>query len=182
MRTAVELRLHGRGGQGGVTCAKILAAAYGRLGRYVQTFGDYAGERSGAPVRAYTRVADEPITNRNKVYEPDHLVVLDPNLLGDATVAGLRPGGTLLLNTTEPLEAYADRYPAFRLATIDATGIARRHGIGTRSVVIVNTTIVGAWARAMEIPLALMEEPLVLIELLIHARRKFTSMDCSSDS
>ncbi len=100
----LEIRLHGRGGQGGVTCAKILAAIYARLGKSVQTFGDYAGERSGAPVRAYTRVSDEPITNRNKVYEPDHLVVLDPTLLGDDVVAGLAPGGTLLINTPEPLD------------------------------------------------------------------------------
>ncbi|MHC4920708.1 MAG: 2-oxoacid:acceptor oxidoreductase family protein, partial [Planctomycetota bacterium] len=72
MKQTLEIRLHGRGGQGGVTCAKILAAAYARLGKSIQTFGDYAGERSGAPVRAYTRVSDEPITNRNKVYNPDH--------------------------------------------------------------------------------------------------------------
>ena len=81
-RTGTEIRLHGRGGQGGVTCAKIIAAVHARLGKCVQTFGDYAGERSGAPVRAYTRVADETITNRNKVYEPDHLLVLDETLLG----------------------------------------------------------------------------------------------------
>ena len=60
-----------------MTCAKLLAACYARLGKHVQTFGDYAGERSGAPVRAYTRVDDAPVTNRNKVYRPDHVVVLD---------------------------------------------------------------------------------------------------------
>ncbi|HEX5131060.1 MAG TPA: 2-oxoacid:acceptor oxidoreductase family protein, partial [Candidatus Krumholzibacteria bacterium] len=104
---ALEIRLHGRGGQGGVTCAKILAAIYARLGKSVQTFGDYAGERSGAPVRAYTRVSDEPITNRNKVYHPDHLLVLDPTLLCDDVIAGLVPGGLLLINTPEPPSAFA---------------------------------------------------------------------------
>ncbi len=153
----LEIRLHGRGGQGGVTCAKILAAIYARLGKSVQTFGDYAGERSGAPIRAYTRVADEPIANRNKVYNPDQLLVLDPTLLGADTVAGLVPGGLLLLNTTEPLAALKERFARFRVATIDATSIARKHGIGTRSVVIVNTTIAGAYARAVDLPLEALE-------------------------
>jgi 2-oxoacid:acceptor oxidoreductase gamma subunit (pyruvate/2-ketoisovalerate family) len=153
----LEIRLHGRGGQGGVTCAKILAAIYAGLGKSVQTFGDYAGERSGAPVRAYTRVADQPVTNRNKVYEPHHLLVLDPTLLGDEVVAGLAPGGALVLNTSEPAAAFAGRFERFRLATVDATAIARRHGIGTRSVVIVNTTIAGAFARAVGLPLPALE-------------------------
>lgn len=154
----MEIRLHGRGGQGGVTCAKILAAVYARLGKSVQTFGDYAGERSGAPVRAYTRVSDEPITNRNKVYQPDHLLVLDLSLLGDDTVAGLAPGGTLLLNSTEGPEAFAAKFGAFRVATVDATGIARKHRIGTRSVVIVNTTIAGAFVKALGIRPEVLEE------------------------
>ncbi len=154
----MEIRFHGRGGQGGVTCAKIIASAYARLGRRVQAFGDYAGERSGAPVRAYTRVSDEEITNRNKVYHPDHLVVLDPHLLGGDTVAGLRPGGTLLLNTPHDLDHYDGRYTGFRLATVDASAIARRHGIGTRTVVIVNTTLAGAFARVHGIPLEVLEE------------------------
>ncbi|MEE8469576.1 MAG: 2-oxoacid:acceptor oxidoreductase family protein, partial [Planctomycetota bacterium] len=154
----VEIRLHGRGGQGGVTCAKILAAAYARLGKNVQTFGDYSGERSGAPVRAYTRVSDDPITNRNKVYRPDHLVVLDSSLLGADTVAGLAPGGTLLLNTSEPLEAIDGKLAAFRIAVVDATTIARSHGIGSRSLVIVNTTLAGAFARLHEIDLDVLEQ------------------------
>jgi len=153
----MEIRLHGRGGQGGVTCAKIIATVYGQLGKSVQAFGDYAGERSGAPVRAYVRIADGPITLRNKVYEPDHLIVLDPSLLGDATVAGLRPGGVLLVNTPEPPAPISARYPGFRVATVDATAIARANGIGSRSLVIVNTTIAGAFARVMGLPIAALE-------------------------
>lgn len=141
-----------------MTCAKILAAVYARLGKSVQTFGDYAGERSGAPVRAYARVSDEPITNRNKVYEPDHLVVLDVSLLGDDTVAGLAPGGTLLLNSADGPEAFAAKFGDFRVATVDATAIARRHKIGTRSVVIVNTTIAGAFVKALGISMDVLEE------------------------
>ena len=149
----MEIRLHGRGGQGGVTCAKILAAIYARLGRSVQTFGDYAGERSGAPVRAYTRVSDQPIINRNKVYEPDHLVVLDPSLLGHDVIAGLKHDGTLLVNADEAANSFDNDFRAFKLAVVDATGIARKHGIGTRSVVIVNTTIAGAFAKLHDLTL-----------------------------
>ncbi len=154
----MEIRIHGRGGQGGVTCAKLLAAVYGRLGKSVQAFGDYAGERSGAPVRAYVRVSDGAITNRNKVYRPDHLLVLDPTLLGAGTLAGLAPGGWLLVNTPEAPDRLAPTAPAFRWASVDATGIARRHGIGTRSVVIVNTTVAGAYARALDLPFSALED------------------------
>ena len=154
---ALEIRLHGRGGQGGVTCAKIIAAVYAELGKSVQTFGDYSGERSGAPVRAYTRVSDDPISNRNKVYDPDHLLVLDPTLLSDEVVQGLQPGGTLLLATSAPMESFVGRFEAFRLALIDATAIARRHKIGTRSVIIVNTTVAGAFVKALGLPLSALE-------------------------
>ena len=155
---ALEIRLHGRGGQGGVTCAKLLAAAYVKLGKSVQTFGDYAGERSGAPVRAYTRVSDSPITNRNKVYSPDHLLILDPTLIGDDTVAGLAAGATVLINTADAPAKFRARLGRFRIATVDATAIAREHGIGTRTVVIVNTTITGAYAKVVGIPLPILEE------------------------
>lgn len=154
---SLEIRVHGRGGQGGVTCAKILAATYARLGRSVQTFGDYAGERSGAPVRAYTRVSDQPIQNRNKIYDPDEVLVLDPTLLDRDAVSGLARGGLLLVNTPGTPDALAAAYGNFRVAAVDATAIARRLGIGTRSVVIVNTTIAGAYARAAGIPLDALE-------------------------
>lgn len=154
----MEIRLHGRGGQGGVTCAKILAAAYARLGQHVQTFGDYAGERSGAPVRAYTRTSAERIENRNKVYKPDHVIVLDRHLLGRDTLDGLAQGGILLVNTAEDFASLGGGYEDYRLALVDATSIARRHGIGTKSVVIVNTTIAGAFARLGGIPLDVLEE------------------------
>lgn len=150
---SIEIRLHGRGGQGGVTCAKILAAAYAEQGFSVQTFGDYAGERSGAPVRAYTRISDEPVTNRNKVYHPDRLLVLDPSLLGASVIEGLVPGGALLLNTPDPISAFEDQFEAFEVGVVDASEIARRHGIGTKTVVIVNTTIAGAYAKLNNIPL-----------------------------
>ena len=153
----MEIRLHGRGGQGGVTCVKILAALYARLGKHVQAFGDYGGERSGAPVRAYLRVGDSPVASRNKVLQPDHLLVLDPTLLDERAAAGLRPGGLMLVNSPEPPSVLGERFAAFRVATVDATAIARRHGIGSRALVIVNTTIVGAVARLLDLPLPVLE-------------------------
>ena len=109
----IEIRIHGRGGQGGVTLAKILAAAEHREGKSVQAFGVYAAERSGAPVQAYLRCDDEPIHNPNQIYEPDHLIVLDPTLISPAILSGLKPGGWILLNCEKPPEHYAgqDAWP-----------------------------------------------------------------------
>ncbi len=154
----LEIRLHGRGGQGGVTCAKLIAAIYAQLGLNVQTFGDYGAERSGAPVRAFTRVDPEPIKNRNKVYRPDHLLVLDAALLGPQVLDGVAAGAVILLNSAERAEKYVERFVDFRFGIIDATGIARKHGIGTSSVVIINTTLVGAYAKLLGLPLEVLEE------------------------
>ncbi len=150
----VEIRIHGRGGQGGVTLAKLIATSRFLRGRSVQAFGLYAAERSGAPIQAFCRFDDEPIRNRNLIYEPDHVVVLDPTLVGPGVAAGLKPGGWILLNTPEPPDALAATFPYNRLATVDATAIARGHGLGSRSVPIVNTALAGAVARMLEIPLA----------------------------
>jgi 2-oxoacid:acceptor oxidoreductase gamma subunit (pyruvate/2-ketoisovalerate family) len=154
----LEVRVHGRGGQGGVTCAKLIAALYTQMGLHVQTFGDYGSERSGAPVQAYTRVDRHAISNRNKVYRPDHLIVLDEGLLGPQVLAGANLGAVLLLNSAAGLETYADAYPAYRFSVVDATAIAREHGIGSSSVVIINTTILGAYARLMGVPLRVLEK------------------------
>ncbi|MDH3454923.1 MAG: FAD-dependent oxidoreductase, partial [Desulfuromonadales bacterium] len=154
----LEIRLHGRGGQGGVTCAKLIAAIYAQMGLNVQTFGDYGAERSGAPVRAFTRVDRDPIKNRNKVYRPDHLLVLDAALLGPEVLDGVAPGAVILLNSAEQAEKYGASFADYRFGLIDATGIAREHGIGTSTVVIINTTLVGAYARLLGLPLEMLEE------------------------
>jgi len=148
----LEIRVHGRGGQGGVTCAKLLAAMYAEQGLHVQAFGDYGSERAGAPVRAFTRVDVATVTNRNKVYRPRHLLVLDVALLGDDALDGAEPGAVLLVNGARGLSVFSERHRAFQLAAVDATGIARRHGIGSAALVIVNTTIAGAYARVVGIP------------------------------
>jgi 2-oxoacid:acceptor oxidoreductase gamma subunit (pyruvate/2-ketoisovalerate family) len=153
----LEVRVHGRGGQGGVTCAKLIAALYTQMGLHVQTFGDYGSERSGAPVQAYTRVDRSPIANRNKVYRPDHLLVLDEGLMGPAVLAGTSAGALLLLNSAADVDSHAENCRDYRFGCVDATAIARAHGIGSRSVVIINTTVLGAYARLLGVPLAVLE-------------------------
>lgn len=153
----LEVRVHGRGGQGGVTCAKLIAALYTQMGLHVQTFGDYGSERSGAPIQAFTRVDRVAISNRNKVYQPDHLIVLDETLMGKQVLSGAAPGALLLLNAGTNLESYAGQYAEYRFGVVDATAIAREHGIGSSSVVIINTTILGAYARLLGMPLTALE-------------------------
>ena len=97
--TMIEIRIHGRGGQGGVTLAKLIATSRFLQGLSVQAFGLYAAERSGAPIQAFCRYSREPITNRNLIYEPDHVVVLDTTLIGPAIMDGLKPGGWICART-----------------------------------------------------------------------------------
>jgi 2-oxoacid:acceptor oxidoreductase gamma subunit (pyruvate/2-ketoisovalerate family) len=80
-----EITIHGRGGQGGVTLAKLIASAYFLQDKYVQAFGVYAAERSGAPVQAFVRIDDDEITNHNQVREPDHVIVIDRMLIRPAS-------------------------------------------------------------------------------------------------
>jgi 2-oxoacid:acceptor oxidoreductase gamma subunit (pyruvate/2-ketoisovalerate family) len=150
----IEIRIHGRGGQGGVTLAKIIATSRFLQGMSVQAFGLYAAERSGAPIQAFCRYDSRTITNRNLIYEPDHVIVLDPTLIGPAIVAGLKPGGWILVNSTAKARQLAEQFPLNRIATVDATSIARANGLGTRSVPIVNTALAGAAGRILGFPLA----------------------------
>jgi 2-oxoacid:acceptor oxidoreductase gamma subunit (pyruvate/2-ketoisovalerate family) len=149
----IEIRIHGRGGQGGVTLAKLIATSRFLQGLSVQAFGLYAAERSGAPIQAFCRYASQTITNRNLIYTPDHVIVLDPTLVGSEIAAGLKDGGWILINTPESPGEFTERFPRFRLATVDATRIARDNKLGTRSVPIVNTALVGAVGRMLDFPL-----------------------------
>ena len=150
----IEIRIHGRGGQGGVTLAKLIATSRFLTGHSVQAFGLYAAERSGAPVQAFCRYADEPITNRNLIYEPDHIIVLDPTLIGAQIAAGLKADGWILLNTAQAPGEFTNEFSHSRIATVDATTIARDNGLGTRSVPIVNTALAGAAGKMLGMPFA----------------------------
>jgi 2-oxoacid:acceptor oxidoreductase gamma subunit (pyruvate/2-ketoisovalerate family) len=148
----IEIRIHGRGGQGGVTLAKLIATSRFLQGQSVQAFGLYAAERSGAPVQAFCRYSDEPITNRNLIYEPDHIIVLDPTLIDAQIATGLKAGGWILLNSPQPPGEFTEQFPHNRIATVDATSIARANDLGTRSVPIVNTALAGAVGRMLGMP------------------------------
>jgi 2-oxoacid:acceptor oxidoreductase gamma subunit (pyruvate/2-ketoisovalerate family) len=143
----IEVTLYGRGGQGGVTLAKLIATAFFNRGKNAQAFGVYAAERSGAPVQAYVRIDDGQITNHNQIREPDHVIVLDPTLIGRAILTGMKPDGWVILNTSKPRAVFSETFAGFLIATIDATSIAAKYGLGTRAVPIVNTTMMGAIAR-----------------------------------
>jgi 2-oxoacid:acceptor oxidoreductase gamma subunit (pyruvate/2-ketoisovalerate family) len=149
----IEIRIHGRGGQGGVTLAKLIATSRFLQGLSVQAFGLYAAERSGAPIQAFCRYAPATITNRNLIYEPDHVIVLDPTLVGPDIAAGLKGGGWILINSPESPDAFAKQFPRYRIATVDATRIARDNKLGTRSVPIVNTALAGAVGKMLDFPL-----------------------------
>jgi len=143
----IEIRIHGRGGQGAVIASKLLASAVFREGKHVQSFPSFGVERRGAPVTAFTRIDDQPIRLRCQIYEPDHLVVLDPTLLKAVDVTtGLKAGGWIVINSSRPPASF--HLPAcYRVATVDASAIAIRHRLGPANAPIVNTAILGAFAR-----------------------------------
>jgi len=142
-----ELRFHGRGGQGTVVASKLLAVACFLEGREVQSFPMFGVERRGAPVTAFLRENDSPIRLRCEILEPDDLLVLDATLIGAVDVtAGLKPGGSILINSPLKPAAYPRLIERFRVATVDAGGIATRHGLGSQTQPIVNTAILGAFA------------------------------------
>jgi 2-oxoacid:acceptor oxidoreductase gamma subunit (pyruvate/2-ketoisovalerate family) len=143
-----ELRIHGRGGQGAVIASKLLASALFLEGKSVQSFPAFGVERRGAPVTAFVRFSDGPIWLRCEVTTPDDLVVLDPTLIGAIDVtAGLKPGGSILINSEREPGDYADLSGRFRVATVDASAIARKHRLGSKTQPIVNTAILGAFAH-----------------------------------
>ena len=145
----IEFVIHGRGGRGGVTLAKLIAGAYYRRGLHVQAFGVYGPERTGAPVQAYVRVDEREIDVYGVVSTPDHVIIVDPSLAAPAAAVGERPGGWILVNAGQPPETFAGVFPGRRVATVDANAIAVANGLGTRSVPIVNTALLGALARVL---------------------------------
>ncbi|CEP69354.1 2-oxoacid:acceptor oxidoreductase, gamma subunit,pyruvate/2-ketoisovalerate [Moorella glycerini] len=139
----LQIRWHGRGGQGAVTAARIFglaAALYGS--RYAQSFPSFGTERRGAPVTAFTRLDEQPIRDRSQIYNPDYVVVLDATLLDSTDVfAGLATGGTVLINAG--WEVVTSRVQAgARVYYLDATRLARE----VLGVPIVNTAMVAALA------------------------------------
>ena len=102
MSNLIEIRWHGRGGQGAKTASLLLADAAFNTGKYIQGFPEYGPERMGAPITAYNRISDEPITVHSNIYEPDFVVVVDDTLLEVVDVtSGLKKDGAIIINTTK---------------------------------------------------------------------------------
>ena len=105
MNNLIEIRWHGRGGQGAKTASLLLADAAFNTGKYIQGFPEYGPERMGAPITAYNRISTEPITIHSNIYEPDYVVVVDDTLLESVDVtAGLKKTGAIVINTTKDAE------------------------------------------------------------------------------
>lgn len=145
----IEIVVHGRGGQGGVTLAKLIAGAFYLRGLHVQAFGVYGAERTGAPVEAYVRVDEQEIDVHSAISNPDHVIIVDASLAAPHLADGMRPGGWIVVNMQRGPDALATVFPGRNVATVDATGVASSCGLGTSALPIVNTALLGAAARVL---------------------------------
>ncbi len=145
-----EFRLHGRGGQGIVVAASIFAEAVFLGGRYARAFSLFGAERRGAPVTAFIRAGEDRLMPRSRIYEPGFVAIFDPTLSGETMFSGLKEGGFLLVNTAadnlEQLPTEALKEERYRVYTVDATEIARKHGLTVAGFPVVNTVMLGAMA------------------------------------
>jgi len=143
MSKVIEIRWHGRGGQGAKTASLLLADAAFDTGKYIQGFPEYGPERMGAPITAYNRISDERITIHSNIYEPDYVVVIDETLLEAADVtSGLKEDGAIIINTTKTPDEIRPLLKGYKgkVCTIDAKTIS----IETLGKYFPNTPMLGA--------------------------------------
>jgi pyruvate ferredoxin oxidoreductase gamma subunit len=147
----LEIRWHGRGGQGVKTAALLLGEALLSTGKYIQAFPEYGPERSGAPVVAFNRISEEEIWEHCAISAPDVVVILDDTLLTNQLVEGLKEGGWLLINTSLSPERIKEKLDlttsSYKLATLDATSIAQQ----ILKINLPNTPMLGALFRITQI-------------------------------
>lgn len=126
MNNLTEIRWHGRGGQGTKTASLLLAEVAFSTGKYVQGFPEYGPERMGAPLTAYNRISDSPITIHSNIYEPDYVIVVDDSLLDSINVTeGLKKDGAIIINTTKSKEEISKKIPNYNnIYTMDAKKIS----------------------------------------------------------
>ncbi|MFC1807970.1 2-oxoacid:acceptor oxidoreductase family protein [Candidatus Omnitrophota bacterium] len=152
----LEVRWHGRGGQGAKTAAQFLAETALDSGKYIQSFPEYGPERAGAPIRAFTRIDETPITIHSPVKNPEVVVVIDPTLVSSINVTdGLAEDGVLLVNSPEDPKAIREKlgFNKGTVATVDATKIS----LETLGIPMPNTPMIGALLKT---------KPIVDIEML----------------
>lgn len=145
----VEIRWHGRGGQGAVTASIVLAEAAVYQGKYAQAYPEFGAERRGAPVRAYTRISDKPIRTRAPILSPDVVAVLDSSLDKSLYLSGLKSGGTLIINTKKSLSELREYIGRddIRIARVDATQIA----LDILKAPFVNMAMIGALVKVVPV-------------------------------
>ena len=150
MDNLIEIRWHGRGGQGAKTASLLLADAAFNTGKYIQGFPEYGPERMGAPITAYNRISDNPITVHSNIYEPDYVVVVDDTLLDVVPVTdGLKETGAIVINTTKSPDAIKKSLKGYNgnVYTIDA----RKISIETLGKYFPNTPMLAAIVKVSQI-------------------------------
>ena len=146
----IEIRWHGRGGQGAKTASLLLADAAFNTGKYIQGFPEYGPERMGAPITAYNRISDTPIRIHSNIYEPDYVVVVDDTLLESVDVtAGLKKDGAIVINTTKDGKELKKSLKGYegKIYTIDA----RKVSMETLGKYFPNTPMLAAIVKVSEI-------------------------------
>jgi pyruvate ferredoxin oxidoreductase gamma subunit len=143
MSNLIEIRWHGRGGQGAKTASLLLADAAFNTGKYIQGFPEYGPERMGAPITAYNRISDEPITVHSNIYYPDYVVVVDDTLLDTVDVtAGLKQEGAIVINTTKDKDTIMSKLKGYNGAVYKID--ARKISIETLGKYFPNTPMLAA--------------------------------------
>ena len=168
MSSLVEIRWHGRGGQGAKTASLLLADAAFNTGKYIQGFPEYGPERMGAPITAYNRISDEKITIHSNIYEPDYVVVVDDSLLECVDVtAGLKETGAIVINTTKTPDEVRPLLKGYKgkVCTIDAKTIS----IETLGKYFPNTPMLAAIIKVSGI----MDEQVFLDDMVESFKHKF---------
>lgn len=170
MGKVVEIRWHGRGGQGAKTASLLLADAAFNTGKYIQGFPEYGPERMGAPITAYNRISDNRLTIHSNIYEPDYVVVVDGTLLSSVDVtSGLKESGAIIINTTKTPEEVRPLLKGYKgkVCTIDARTIS----IDTLGRYFPNTPMLGAVVKVSKI----MDEEVFLKDMAGSFKHKFAS-------
>lgn len=170
MKNCVEIRWHGRGGQGAKTAALLLADVAFQTGKYVQGFPEYGPERMGAPITAYNRISDEVVRVHSNIYEPEYVVVVDETLLETVDVTkGLKKEGAIVINTAKAKEEIIPHLKGYqgRVYTIDA----RKVSVACLGRYFPNSPMLAAIVKVT----GLMDEKLFLNEMRASFKHKFAS-------
>ena len=169
MNDLIEIRWHGRGGQGAKTASLLLADAAFNTGKYIQGFPEYGPERMGAPITAYNRISTTPIRIHSNIYEPDYVVVVDDTLLESVDVtAGLKESGAIIINTTKDADYLKTVLKGYHgsIYTIDA----RRISMQTLGKYFPNTPMLAAIVKVSNI----MDDAEFLEDMKSSFKHKFT--------